>query len=778
MWWQQRLYDHCVVDLPRGLFVDQRWIDLAPGMFERVAIVRDAGYNVAYWNLSHRVVSRLEEEYKVSGSPLSFFHFSGYDPEQPHNLSRHQSRFTVETLPAGARHLLSAYREDLLVAGYLDCKAWPYAFGVFRNGTRIPDLARPIHHEAPELVDSIDDPFSDDGFRAFTEQWNSPVQDQNGAVTGISRLAYRIYRTRTDVQSAMPDIFGGHYRAFVEWILGTGRVEHGLGDVFLTTMAEGIGTCRDHQVARPWPETSMPNGFSKEPDGNGSGASRLRLTRLAAAIYDARPELQRYFPDPCGNDSARFLVWLLTYGRKEHYLSPTHLAPLKAQWRSVVAGLPHWWTRAHYELVLRAMAASVHIRASLKRLPVRQARSTGKYSASKEESAIALVDAESPGVGEYGVNLVGYFHSETGIGQSVRAARLALQIARVPLSLRCAPDSGPSRKQDTSAGPMSSVFPYSTNLFYVNADQTTVVRKSLGEQFYRRRTNIGFWVWELDEFPEKWQGHLAMYEEIWTPSTFCRDAIGRKARIPVLCFPYSVAPVVGAGMDRDYFGLARDKFLFLTAFDVLSVPERKNPLAAIRAFAKAFGSNSDCQMIVKVNHAQAGAKYVEMLRKECGNGSIVIFDSTLGREEMNALTNCVDCVVSLHRSEGFGLLIAEAMYLGKPVIVTNYSGNTDFTRPENSMLVDYRMIPVGRDCAPYNPTSRWADPDVDHAANHMRTIVRDKDLRVRLSDAGRQFIRERLSVEAVGNAMSRRLEGLRDYAGQAQDRRVVAASTA
>ena len=171
----------------------------------------------------------------------------------------------------------------------------------------------------------------------------------------------------------------------------------------------------------------------------------------------------------------------------------------------------------------------------------------------------------------------------------------------------------------------------------------------------------------------------------------------------MFCFPYSVAPVVPPGMDREHFGLAPDKFLFLTAFDVLSVPERKNPLAVIRAFEKAFGPDSGCQLIVKVNNAHARTEYVEMLRNACGNSSIRILDSTLRREEMDALTNCADCIVSLHRSEGFGLLMAEAMFLGKPVIATNYSGNTDFTRPDNSLLVDYRMIPVGVGCAPYNP---------------------------------------------------------------------------
>ena len=113
VWWQQRLYDHCLVDLPRGLFVDQKWIDLAPGMFEGVEIIRDPGYNVAYWNLAHRPISRSEAGYKIERSPLAFFHFSGFDPEQPARLSRHQNRFKVEDLSIPAQQLLASYREEL-----------------------------------------------------------------------------------------------------------------------------------------------------------------------------------------------------------------------------------------------------------------------------------------------------------------------------------------------------------------------------------------------------------------------------------------------------------------------------------------------------------------------------------------------------------------------------------------------------------------------------------------------------------------------------------------
>ncbi len=740
-WWRQKLYDHCVVDLPRGLFVDQKWIDLVPGMFEGVSIIRDAGYNVAYWNLALRVLSHSESGYEVDGSPLAFFHFSGYDPTQPHNLSRLQDRFRVEDLPDATQQLLLSYRKELLEAGYLTCQKWPYAFGAFQNGVRIPDVGRPIQHEAPELVGAIEDPFSDAGFEAFVDVWNRPVEE-GGAWPGISRLAYRIYRTSPDLQSEMPDIFGGHYRRFLEWMLFRARAELGLGETFLATIAEAARTCEERRKAGTAPEHETP------PAGEGSGPG---LPRLAVAIYRSRPELQQYFPDPGGRDRVRFLAWLLTYGRKELNLSALQTAPIEKQWRMVVRALPGPASRLRYELILRAMAASQYGRGALARVAARLWRAFGRLRGA---------DAGPSTAREFGVNLIGYFDAATGVGQSVREAQGALRAAGVQASLRPADDPGPGASASTES-------PYFANLFYVNADQTHAVRQTLGQRFYANRHNIGYWTWELDEFPDQWIGAFSPYREVWTPSAFCRNAVARKAPVPVLTIPYAVNPVVPTGMDRQYFGLAPDRFLFLAAFDVVSVTARKNPLAAIRAFELAFGAESGCQLVLKVNNGGVRPGHIEELRNACTSAAVRIVDSTLKREEMYGLIQCADCLVSLHRSEGFGLLIAEAMHVGKPVIVTNYSGNTDFTHADNSMLVDYKLIPVGPGCAPYDPASVWADPDLEQAAAYMKSIVANADLRARLASAGSAFVKAVLSPAAVGGKMRERLEALRDLDGHA-----------
>ncbi|MEO8028805.1 MAG: glycosyltransferase, partial [Bryobacteraceae bacterium] len=758
VWWQQKLYDHCVVDMPRGLFVDQKWIDLVPGMFAGVHVLRDPGYNVAYWNLAHRAISRGERGYEAAGARLAFFHFSGLDVEREDGLSIYQNRLEMRDLPEATHQLLRAYREELLSAEYLTCRRWPYVFGKFRNGVPIPDAGRPIHHEAPELAATIEDPFSEDGYAAFLRVWNEAIQAGDAAHQGVSRLAYRIYRTRTDLQASMPDLFGGNYVRFLKWMLVRGRVEHDLGDVFLSTISEALRVHQEHRAGAQ--EGADAHRDSEGALEVGGGGPRIALTRLAAKIHGSRSELQRSFPDPYGRDGARYLVWLLTYGKAEHGLSEEHLAPMRALWQSVVRAQPDAGTRLKYRLLLGGMSTAVRMRQTAVRV-----RSGLTAFAKPAPFSVRREGRETGPLDDSGVNLVGYFHAKTGIGQTVRGAREALAATGIPMSLRCADDTGIDCLHESPVGPMSREFPYRTNLIYVNADQAILVRRRLGDAFYRNRRNVGFWTWELDEFPEEWQSAFAPYQEIWTSSTFCQKAICRLATVPVHCVPYAVAPVVPEGMGRSHFGLPEEKFLFLFAFDVLSVPERKNPLAAVRAFEKAFGGDARFQLVLKVNHADRAPAFIAELKRACAPGAVRILDASLSREEMYGLIGCSDCIVSLHRSEGFGLLMAEGMYLGKPAIATKYSGNLDFMTADNSLLVDYKLIPVGLGCAPYDPVSVWADADVDQAAAYMKQVAESADLRSRLSIAGAEFVKANLSPEAVGRTIRMRLEELRNGRG-------------
>jgi glycosyltransferase involved in cell wall biosynthesis len=222
---------------------------------------------------------------------------------------------------------------------------------------------------------------------------------------------------------------------------------------------------------------------------------------------------------------------------------------------------------------------------------------------------------------------------------------------------------------------------------------------------------------------------LSMVDEIWAGSRFVVDAFAAAADVPVHWVPIPVPEPRAADLGRDDFArLARfgDRFVFLVAFDHFSITERKNPIGAIRAFQQAFAPGEGPVLVVK--SMNAGGRWVhhqKVVAAAQGRPDIVFWDERLSREDQMALVAASDCLVSLHRSEGLGLHLAEAMWLGVPTIATRYSGNLDFQDDECAMLVDATMTNVTDGQGIYPPTARWADPDLDAAAAAMRVLAGD-----------------------------------------------------
>ncbi len=793
-WWQKKVYEQCVVDLAKGLFVDQRWVDLVPGLFSGVGILRDPGLNVAYWNIAQRRIQRSPQGYLVNGRPLFFFHFSGFDPDQPYTFSRHQDRLTLDDL-GDARELVLQYRQLLYESGYAKCKEWPYAFGVFENGFPIPDVGRPAHHESADLVTRIADPFSEEGYRAFLEIWNKPVARPDGSSSGVTRLAYRIYKARPDVQTAMPDIFHGDLLRFMEWVVSSGKTEHNLSDVFIAPIwdAARIRKAGQSRYAAKGPQAGgdpalnekvmlmlAKSGIRVGDEGPiqvealnqlvGNGTAKLHLSQLAMAIYNSRPDLQHRFPDPCDRDGARFLGWFLTYGAREYRLAEVLIAPMRRQWDAVVQSqgdpLRRLWFRSSHAV----LGASLSLRSRLEPLAgrMRLARTLAamKWEAIREPGepdGIASPEAspngaESAGEGRPGgVNFIGYVRSEMGVGESVRCAVRAARSCGLRIAVKSVDADGPYRLNDHSIAELKSECPYAVNVLHVNADQSDLIVEKLGSRFTRTRYNIGYWAWELEEFPRRWAQAFQHFDEIWTPSAFSQTAIARRSPIPVVRIPHAIQVADCAHVDRAAFSIPANAFVFLSIFDLLSVFERKNPLGVLRAFRSAFGQTRDCHLVMKVNHG--GQRPAEMLRiREAAAGlPVTIIDRTIDRSHINGLIQMCDCLVSLHRSEGFGLTLAESMYLGKPVIATAYSGNLDFTRRDNSFLVDYDLAPIPPGCDPYDEGLLWAEPKTEDAVKQLRSVVNSPELRRTRAAKGREYVRAHFAPENVGKLMVERL---------------------
>lgn len=370
---------------------------------------------------------------------------------------------------------------------------------------------------------------------------------------------------------------------------------------------------------------------------------------------------------------------------------------------------------------------------------------------------------------EFGLNVIGYLSGESGLGEAARGSIRAAQAVGIPLKLLDFSHVSPARMKEIAPGTPSLRPQFPVNLFQINAPEI-LSQPRLWPLFQEPESyNIGFWFWETSELPDVWLKAAEYLDELWAASTFCLDVFARKLSVPVVRIPACVEPMPPADLSREALGLPEKGFLFLAMADFFSTPERKNPLGALEAYHRAFGSSTqEAFLVLKLSNSAHRPEIRAVLDKWIrGDSRIILIDGYMDRPELNALINQCDCMVSLHRSEGFGLPIAEAMYMGKPAIATAWSATTDFMTEANSLPVRYKLIPVNERSGPYNGNKGfWADPDVDHAAQQMRRLVSDRSLVKKLGQAAGFTIREGFSAQAVGRVMRERLDFIRYHIWQ------------
>lgn len=361
-----------------------------------------------------------------------------------------------------------------------------------------------------------------------------------------------------------------------------------------------------------------------------------------------------------------------------------------------------------------------------------------------------------------GLNLVGYFRADLGIGESVRCAARAAEAAGLPAALV---DLRLPCKNPMSDGSYASRLqadnPHPVNVVHVDAPGMRDLEHHHGSAFFRGKYTIGYWAWELPEFPDAWIEYADHCQEVWAPSHFAADAIAEKVSVPVLTMPHAIAFERPRGDFREKFGLPRDKFLFLFLYDLNSYSERKNPAAALEAFRRSGLAGTGAALAIKVhNVASNQADFARLQAAAAALPGTTLLTQTLSRREIYELESACDCFVSLHRSEGFGFAVAESMYLGKPVISTDWSATAEFVNNVNGCPVRCRLITLDRNHGPYAKGQTWAEPDVDHAAERMRQLYGDRALAERLGAAARATIEERFSPAVIGARYRRRLEAI------------------
>ena len=426
-----------------------------------------------------------------------------------------------------------------------------------------------------------------------------------------------------------------------------------------------------------------------------SPSQRQGLNCLQALIYETRPDVQQAFPLPQALDG--YLHWF------EHFISIE--------------------TRLIDDLTLRR-------------------------------------DKDRPNEpSPFGVNIIGYVFGQLGIGEDARMAAKSFLTTDIPITLIDFPPGSDTSQADQSMAQYVSRYPqYAINLFCLPALEQARCFAERGKRLFEGRYNIGYWPWELPSWPENWQHLFSLVNEVWSSSPYTLNALRPVSPIPVKLMPMAVEIPAVSALTRKDFGLPERATLFLFAFDLNSSMTRKNPEACLSAFLEAFPYQVDntldrkqVGLVIKIHPPKTPNKSWDKLKKlQQNDPRIHLIEQTLTKPDLLALYKLCDCFISLHRAEGFGRCIAEAMLLGKPVITTGFSGNLAFTSHESALLVDYKHINLERNDYPYGDGQQWAEPDISHAAIQMQKLVNDPKFVDRLSNAGQKTILSSHNAETVG----------------------------
>jgi glycosyltransferase involved in cell wall biosynthesis len=304
---------------------------------------------------------------------------------------------------------------------------------------------------------------------------------------------------------------------------------------------------------------------------------------------------------------------------------------------------------------------------------------------------------------------------------------------------------------------------YDVNLIQTAPDQLPYAIRELGTRRTAGTYNILRTFWELPRAPREWEVILQDVQEIWAPSDFVAAAFREFFHGPITNIPEPVLVDRTQKFDRSYFGMREGRFYFLFSFDYFSSAARKNPLAVLRAFQAAFPSNvRNAGLIIKSVGPTENASDVarEIATAAAADSRICVIDTTMSRDEMLSLIECTDCYVSLHRSEGFGLGMAEAMLLRRPVVGTNYSGNTGFLSDETGFPVAFSIVPVRPGEYSFHEGQYWAEPNQGDAIRLMRLVIDNPTERERRAANANAFMGTHHSAKAVRLAVERRLSDI------------------
>ncbi|NTJ02499.1 glycosyltransferase [Agrobacterium rhizogenes] len=544
-----------------------------------------------------------------------------------------------------------------------------------------------------------------------------------------------IYRNRPDLQAAFDLDTAGGLTGLWSWWFADGKDEYlGSSDWIAAQHATALlgGLQQGNAEASPYDAIRYGAISQLEPVlANGSHAlddlinaihfNHLRdaggklshtPTPLMSLIYRNRPDLQTAFDLNKPQAVPAFWDWWFNHGQSEYF----------GKTAGRISGTDN------------TVAASGHdVAAAI------------TFTKSGEAPAS---EAPAPNI-----SLVGYPKGEFGLGEDIRLLRASLNEVGIKPTVVKAPWAIMARQaiDEPSVEASMDAFDGDVMIYVMPAFDTMTLLNKVGPRAFTARRKIGFWQWELERFPPPAKIAMELVDEIWCHSEHSARAFRSATDKPVIKVPLPVLVPDVRVVPRSKFDLENDSFVVFTSFDGASSISRKNPLGAIQAFQKAFpaATRSKARLIVKAMNTLDDSLWRECMRKAVIDDRILIRDGVMDRLEYYELLQCCDAVLSLHRAEGFGRLMAEAMAMGIPVIASGYSGNLDFMDDSNSWLVKGVQIPVFSGDYAFFQDQMWFEPDIDSAAAALRECAEDHEKCRRLASAAKETM-ERYSPQICG----------------------------
>jgi glycosyltransferase involved in cell wall biosynthesis len=422
------------------------------------------------------------------------------------------------------------------------------------------------------------------------------------------------------------------------------------------------------------------------------------LSQILFSIWKSRPDLKRRYPDATGTEAQDLLQWASTHGVAEKVIDKDLLS---------IGDL-----------------------------------SSDSYPTKKTSKK--------------GINVAGYLQGELGLGQSARLIHQSALSTGLPVTTLNSNRSLSRQAEKVDSTNSDVIYPLTVAI--VNADHFKFWVDDIGPERIKHSTIIGVWAWEIEDFPAQMHNAFELVDEIWAVSNFVKNAISKHTKKPIYVIPTPIfAPAVIEKLDRSLIGIRDQAQYNLFIFDYMSVFNRKNPLALVEAHKKAFPNSDGPLLVIKSANGDKDAENREKLRFSVLNRSdILLVEEYLSRNQLNALVAECQSYISLHRSEGYGLTIAEAMALGKPVIATAYSGNLDFMTEENSILIPFNLVKVGNASFPYPEDSNWAEPDIESASIAIRNLAFDNQLKVSLGKSAQETVTRNFSQKRAADYINQR----------------------